>query len=365
MSRLNGRPVKIRDLGEFGLIARIKDRLPTLPSLVIKGIGDDAAVFSLPPGKQVVTTVDLLIEGVHFNLSFLSPYLLGRKSLSVNASDIAAMGAAPKFAFLSLAIPETMKIESLDEFYKGFLEAAAEYGVSLLGGDTSASPGPLFINVTLLGEGKKGEMVFRHGAKPGDDLYVTGTLGDSLLGLKIAQEKGKSRISPEERYLLDRHFNPTPRVREGKTLGERRLVHAMIDVSDGLLSDLGHICEESRVGARLWVERLPLSPSLRAAAVGRKSVDWQWALQGGEDYELLFSAPPENGFRILALGRKWKCGVARIGRIAPLESGIVIEGRNGPVDPRLFKGYDHFGGPRSKKSFREKKRRSSRGGAWK
>jgi len=365
LSRLHGRPVKIRDLGEFGLIARIKDRLPTLPSSVIKGIGDDAAVSLLPPGKQLVTTVDLLIEGVHFNLSFLSPYLLGRKSLSVNVSDIAAMGAAPKFAFLSLAIPETMRIESLDEFYKGFLETAAEYGISLLGGDTSASPGPLFINVTLLGEGKKGEMVFRHGAKPGDDLYVTGTLGDSLLGLKIAQEKGKKRISPEEKYLLDRHFNPTPRVREGRTLGGRRLVRSMIDVSDGLLSDLGHICEESRVGARLWVERLPLSPSLRAVAVTRKSGDWQWALQGGEDYELLFSAPPENGSRIQALGRKWKCGVARIGRIGPWESGIVIEGPNGPVDPLLFKGYNHFGGPKSKKSSREKKRKSSRGGPWK
>ncbi len=365
MNRPNGRPVKIRDLGEFGLIARIKDRLPTLPSSVIKGIGDDAAVSSLSPGKKLVTTVDLLIEGVHFDFSFLSPYLLGRKSLSVNVSDIAAMGAAPKFAFLSLAIPERMSIASLDEFFRGFLETAAAYRISLLGGDTSASPGPLSINVTLLGEGKKGAIVFRHGAKPGDDLYVTGTLGDSLLGLKIAQEKGKKRISPEEEYLLDRHCNPTPRVREGRTLGERRLVRSMIDVSDGLLSDLGHICEESRVGARLWVERLPLSPALRAAAVGRKAVDWQVALQGGEDYELLFSAPPENGSRIQALGRKWKCGVSSIGRIAPLESGIVIEGRNGPVDPRLFKGYDHFGGPKSKKSFREKERKASRGGSWK
>jgi thiamine-monophosphate kinase len=139
----------------------------------------------------------------------------------------------------------------------------------------------------------------------------------------------------------------------------------MIDVSDGLFSDLGHICEESRAGARLWVEKLPLSPSLRAAAVRRKSGDWQWALQGGEDYELLFSAPPENGSRIQALGRKWKCGVTRIGRIAPWESGIVIEGPNGPVDPLLFKGYDHFGGPKSKKSSREKERKSSRGGPWK
>ena len=365
MSRLNGRPVKIRDLGEFGLIARIKDRLPTLPPSVIKGIGDDAAVSSLSSGKQLVTTVDLLIEGVHFEFSFLSPYLLGRKSLSANISDIAAMGAKPRFAFLSLAIPESMKIEDLDEFFRGFLETAGEYGVSLLGGDTSASPGLLFINVTLLGEGKKGKLVFRDGAKVGDDLYVTGTLGDSLLGLKIAQEKRKGRVSREEKYLLNRHFNPTPRVREGRTLGEKRLAHSMIDVSDGLLSDLGHICEESRVGARLWVERLPLSRSLRAAAGKRESASWQMALQGGEDYELLFSASPKNGPRIQALGRKWKCGITRIGRIEPAESGVVIEGRSGPVDPCLFKGYDHFGGRRSKRSLSGNEKRAERAGSWK
>ncbi len=365
MSRLNGRPVKIRDLGEFGLIARIRDRLPTLPSSVIKGIGDDAAVFSLTSGKQAVTTVDLLIEGVHFDFSFLSPYLLGRKSLSVNLSDIAAMGAAPRFAFLSLAIPEGMRIESLDEFFKGFLATAADHGVSLLGGDTSASPGPLFINVTLLGEGNRRDLVYRHGAKPGDDLYVTGTLGDSLLGLRIAQGQRKRRVSKEEKYLLDRHFNPTPRAREGRALGERRLVRAMIDISDGLLSDLGHICEESRVGARLWAERIPLSPSLRGMAAGSTSAAWQMALQGGEDYELLFSAPPENGPRIRALGRKWECGITRIGRIERGESGIVVENGNGPVDPRLFKGYDHFGGRRGERILGEKQRRTARGGAWK
>ncbi len=362
MSRLKGRPVKIRDLGEFGLIARINDRLPTLPPYVIKGIGDDAAVSLMTPGKQLVTTVDLLIEGVHFDLSFLPPYLLGRKSLSVNLSDVAAMGAVPKYAFLSLAIPERMRIAVLDEFFRGFLESAAEHAVSLLGGDTSASPGAVFISVALLGEGEKGKVIFRHGAKPGDDLYVTGTLGDSRMGLKIAQEKRHKSLSTAEKYLLDRHFNPTPRVGEGRTLAGDRLVHAMIDLSDGLLSDLGHLCEESRVGARLWVERLPLSRCLREAAGERESPDWQMALQGGEDYELLFSAPAKNRARILALGRRWKCGISLIGRIEPGESGIVIEGSSGPVDPGLFKGYDHFGSRRGKKNLSQKTKRAEQTG---
>jgi thiamine-monophosphate kinase len=357
--------VKIRDLGEFGLIARIKDRLPTLPSSVVKGIGDDAAVFASPPGKRLVVTTDLLVEGVHFDFSFPPPRLLGRKTLSVNISDIAAMGASPRFAFISLAIPEAMRLESLDEFFRGFLETAAEFGVSLLGGDTSASPGPLFLNVTLLGEGKNGEIVFRDGAKPGDDLYATGTLGDSLAGLEIARRRGRKRVSPAEKYLLGRHFNPAPRAKEGRTLGEKRLVHAMIDISDGLLSDLGHICEESRVGARLWAESLPLSPALRAQTARAKSPGWAFALRGGEDYELLFSAPPENRNRIRALGRRWKCGISRIGRIEPRGCGIAIEGPNGPVDPGLFRGYDHFGGEKPRKGPGEEAQRSTRGGPWK
>lgn len=149
------------------------------------------------------------------------------------------------------------------------------------------------------GKGKREKWFSGRGPKPGDDSYVTGTLGDSLLGLKIGQEKGKKRISPEEEYLLDRHFNPTPRAREGRILGERRLVHSRIDVSDGLLSNLGQICEESRVGARLWVERLPLSPSLRAVAATRKSVDWQLALQGGRTTNFFFPSlrKMDPGFR--------------------------------------------------------------------
>jgi thiamine-monophosphate kinase len=355
--------VKIRDLGEFGLIARIKDRLPTPPSSVLKGIGDDASVTAPAPGKETVTTADLLVEGVHFDFSLQSPYSLGKKALAVNISDIAAMGASPKYAFLSLAIPQGMKLQNLDLFIKGFLEIACNYKIFLLGGDTSASPGPFFINVGLIGEGNRENLVFRSGARPGDDLYVTGTLGDSLFGLMIARSGGKRRLSPEEEYLLKRHFDPTPRAREGRALGEKGLVRSMIDLSDGLLADLGHICEESGTGARLWAERLPLSPALRRMAARQGRPAWEAALRGGEDYELLFSAPPQHAARIATLGRRWSCGVARIGRIEPPGVGLVIESEDGPVDPRLFRGYDHFGGKGTEKETppgKNKKDRRSR-----
>ena len=341
--------MKLREIGEFGLIARIRDRLANLPSNVIQGIGDDCAVSSISPGNQLVTTTDLLVEEVHFDLSFLSASELGRKSLAVNLSDIAAMGARPRFAFLSLAIPERLSVEFLDGFLKGFLELAAPYGVSLLGGDTSASPDRFFINVTLLGEGKRKNLVFRHGAKPGDDLYVTGTLGDSFLGLQIARRKKRKPLTPEEAFLLNRHFNPTPRVKEGRLLGEKKLAGSMIDVSDGLLSDLGHICEESNVSATIFTHQIPLSDPLRIQARKMKFLDWQVAIQGGEDYELLFSASPGKAPEVLAQGKRWKCGITRIGRIESPGKGIVVQGEEGPIDSRRFRGYDHFAGESGKR----------------
>ncbi|OGQ00903.1 MAG: thiamine-phosphate kinase [Deltaproteobacteria bacterium RBG_19FT_COMBO_52_11] len=331
--------MELQEIGEFGLIARIKSHLPAPPPFVRKGIGDDAAISSLSTGADLVSTVDLLVEGVHFDLSLTSAYLLGRKSLAVNLSDIAAMGAKPLFALISLAIPARTKVEFIDEFFEGFLAMAEAHGVSLIGGDTSSSPAKFFISVTLLGEGKKEMLLYRDGALPGDDLYVTGTLGDSTLGLRLAQNRRGERASPAEAFLWERHFNPVPRVKEGRALAERGLVRAMIDVSDGLFSDLQHICEESRVGATVWADRIPQSAPLRLLA---PAPAWQSALRGGEDYELLFAAAPEKALEIMALSREWECGVACIGKAEPPGHGIVIRDERGPVDPELLKGYDHF-----------------------
>jgi len=193
-----------------------------------------------------------------------------------------------------------------------------------------------------LGEGEKGSLLYRHGPQAGDDLYVTRTLGDSLLGFHLAKSlKGKTP-SPEGQFLLQKHLDPVPRLREGKILADRKMATAMIDVSDGLLSDLKHICEESRVGAVVRADQVPLSPALRSLAPGGPGEAWKWALRGGEDYELLFSVPPERSSDLRALAKEWSCGVTRIGSIQPLADGLVVRDESGPVDPAALMGYDHF-----------------------
>ena len=334
--------MKLSEIGEFGLIARIRKAWPASSPRIFKAIGDDAAVTSLLPGNDLVSTVDLLIEDVHFELAWISPFQLGRKSLAVNLSDLAAMGAVPRWLLISLAVPRGGSAEFIEDFFRGMKSLADPQGVELIGGDTSSSPGKLFIGITLLGEGKKESLVYRHGARPGDDLYVTGTLGDSLLGLRLAQSPGGRAPSAEEQFLLRRHLDPVPRLKEGKALADRGIASAMIDVSDGFLSDLQHICEESGVGARVRADRLPLSPALRNLAPEGPGGAWQWALRGGEDYELLFSVPPAKAPELESLAGEWPCGVTRIGKIEPFARGIVVEGEKGVIDPRSLKGYDHF-----------------------
>lgn len=333
--------MELREVGEFGLIERVKKKVPPYPTNVIKGIGDDGAISSLSAGLSLVSTVDLLVEGIHFDLSFTSAFLLGRKVLAVNLSDLAAMGAKPLFALISLALPGHLKVEFVDEFISGFLEIAQENKVALIGGDTSSSIDRLFVSVTLLGEGAKEKLLCRQGAQVGDDLYVTGTLGDALEGLKILQKK-KDSLSPAEAYLVERHLNPSPRLKEGAILAEKNLARAMIDISDGLLSDLEHICTESKVGATIQVEKIPLSAPLRQICKERDEPAWKSGLRGGEDYELLFTAPPEKAVQIEKLGREWQCGITRLGKIEPAGHGVVVKDAQGPIDVSQLKGYDHF-----------------------
>ncbi len=334
--------MELRELGEFGLIDRIKEKLPPPTQSVLKGIGDDAAICALGKDRILVSTVDLLVEGIHFDLSYTSPYFLGRKSLAVNLSDIAAMGAQPLYALISIALPSRLKVEFVDELISGFLEMAKENSVFLIGGDTSASPDKLFISVTLLGEGTKEKLIFRRGAAVGDDIYVTGTLGDSLGGMKILQQRKREPLSQAESYLVARHLNPSARVKEGQIIAQRNLAHAMIDVSDGLLSDLTHICTESKVGATIWVEEIPLSSSLKIIAENKGEPAWKIALTGGEDYELLFTAPAEKAGEIQELNKEWNCGVTKIGRIEPMNHGLLVKGAFGIIDISQCQGYDHF-----------------------
>lgn len=328
--------MKLAELGEFGFINRIGRRVS--PGAGVRlGIGDDCAALELPAGELLLTTTDLLVEQVHFRREWTDLRSLGRKSVAVNVSDIAAMGGTPRHLFLGLAVPSAMRVEELDEFIAGFLEAAGHYGATLTGGDTCGSPGPLMISVTAEGSVPEGQLVCRSGARPGDALYVSGTLGDSGLALRMLLAG-----QPPEPFLAQRHHDPEARTGLGRALAQAGVASAMIDVSDGLLADLGHILEASQVGAELDTAVLPLSESFNRALAQEPALI-ELALAGGEDYELLFTVPPKREAELADLVRFAHVPVTRLGRITSAAGDLVVRGRGGrPV--RVGKsGYDHFG----------------------
>jgi thiamine-monophosphate kinase len=295
--------VKLAELGEFGLIGRIEARFPQLapPEL---GIGDDAAIISPSAGMQLVVSTDLLAEGVHFDSSYGSAYLLGRKALAVNLSDLAAMGATPRWFFLSLAIPAGFPLEEIETMLDGMAELAGEHRCILAGGDTCSSKSGLVLSVTVMGEQRPDLLVKRSGARQGDDVWVTGTLGDSALGLKILQERTVHPDAAAVQHLLARHLDPVPRVQFGSGLGSAGLATAMIDISDGLLADLGHICRQSGCGAVLQLASIPRSTMFNTLTASDSKVPWHLAVAGGEDYELCFTADPARRPAILELAKK-------------------------------------------------------------
>ncbi|MDD2336617.1 MAG: thiamine-phosphate kinase [Geobacteraceae bacterium] len=325
---------ELRKLGEFGLIDRIARQLSAGKGVVL-GIGDDAAAFTPSPGLLSLVTTDMLIEGVHFDLSFCDPLSLGKKAVSVNLSDIAAMGGKPRYFLLSLAIPPTMTLDFLDNCIKGMLQRAEQFGVQLIGGDTCSSPGPLVLTLTVLGEQSPDSLVRRSGARPGDQVCVTGTIGDSALGLRLLQQ-GKRLDN-----ALLRHLDPVPRVREGQALAEAAIPSAMIDLSDGLLADLGHILDLSSVGAQIFSEALPLSDIFREHFPTVTEEALSLALAGGEDYELLFTVPPEEIPKVFPLLDKLGTRASIVGIITAERKLAVI----GPDGREIFlhrKGFNHF-----------------------
>jgi thiamine-monophosphate kinase len=324
----------LTDLGEFGLIDLIARKVR--PSSEVRiGIGDDAAAFQWHANCLALATTDMLLEGVHFDLSFCDPYRLGRKALAVNLSDIAAMGGRPRSFLLSLAIPNDFSVDFLKDFSSGLLEIAEEFGVTLIGGDTCVSRCGLVIGITLYGEQEEQKMTQRGTARPGESIFVTGYLGDSALGLKLLQE-GKRKGN-----VIDRHLDPTPRVHEGLALAEAGLACSMIDISDGLLSDLGHITGKSAMGARLHLDKIPLSREYAEHFGSETQESYTLALGGGEDYELLFTAPAYRKCEIEMLFRKLGTPVSEIGEITAVP-GIRVLSPEGETLQGLTTGYDHF-----------------------
>lgn len=335
--------MKIRDLGEFPFLRRLRERLPHAihdPRIQL-GIGDDCAALSLP-GFTVLTT-DAMIAGVHFQCEWTPFFVLGQKAFAVNASDVAAMGGEPAFALLSLGVPQDAAVEDLDAFFDGFLDAAQKMRTTLIGGNMSAAP-VFMISVSLLGQTPYG-LIARAGACVEDEVYVTGTLGDAALGLRLlTNELTGDAESAAAQHLKQRFLCPTARVAVGKELAAQRLATAMIDVSDGLLQDLGHLCEASQVGAVVEAQTIPLSEGYRAL-LGTQ--DWVLALAGGEDYELLFSAPVTARPRIRAIADKSACTITRIGSLVPQADGVTVVLPDGPRAASEFTGFNHFAQSRS------------------
>jgi thiamine-monophosphate kinase len=291
-------------MNEFEFIDHLRARTEALgyPSGLLRGIGDDAAVIKQLSGRDTVVSADLLVEDIDFRRDATQPRLLGHKALAVSLSDIAAMGARPRWALVSLAVPpETWASDFGTELYEGLLSLAEAFEVRLIGGDLSRANRHIVIDSIVMGDCASGSAVLRSGAKPGDRLFVTGALGGSAAGLRLIERGARVGIheleDPDVRSiqeLLMRHLRPAPRVGWGLVLGEERLASAMIDISDGLSSDLHHLCSESRVGALLHSGKLPIDSRV-AALCGRRALDpLMLALHGGEDFELLFAVSPEN-----------------------------------------------------------------------
>ena len=311
--------------GEFDLIARIRARVATRADVVL-GIGDDAALLAPPPGRQLVVTADTLNDGVHFPRG-TSPADVGWKALAVNLSDLASMGAEPAWCTLSLSLPQSDPAW-IEGFLDGFLDLAGQHGIALVGGDTTR--GPLSIAVTAMGLVEPGRALRRDGARVGDEVWVTGTLGDAAGGLALLDREPV----PALRARLDR---PTPRVAAGRALAG--IATACVDVSDGLLADLGHVCARSHVAARLDVDALPASAALREAFGEADRIALQ--ASGGDDYELCFTAPADAGADIDAVSAQLGLRFTRIGRIVAGEGVHPVDAKSQPwSSPR--RGYDHF-----------------------
>ncbi len=337
---------KLTDLGEFGLIERLTSGLGPGDGSVVVGVGDDCAVIDDGGDGLLLVTTDLMAQGIHF-LSGTDPTRLGDKLLSVNLSDIAAMGGTPRHAVIAVAIPPALDVEYLDGVYEGLRRRADRHGVSLVGGDTTSSRSGLVLSLTLTGRGEPGRVLTRDGALPGDRVLVSGTLGDSGAGLILARSMAEGSDAPDLTaddiaFLRTRHERPEPRVELGRSLAATDGTHSAIDLSDGLASDLGHICRRSAVGAVVDVSRLPLSDALRRHAAATGDDPRGLALAAGEDYELCVTADPVAAPRLAAAAESFGLPLTDVGEIVEGRPSIHwTDGPDSPIAPPI-PGWDHF-----------------------
>ena len=312
--------------GEFALIARYFRPLAGPGALDLK---DDVALLAPPPGRELVLTLDTMVAGVHF-LPDDPPDLVGRKLLRVNLSDLAAKGATPLGYLLSVSVPRGTPEAWFAGFAAGLAQDQAEFAIALLGGDTTSTPGPVSLSLTALGHVAPGGMPRRAGARAGDEIWVTGTIGDGALGLAVAQ----GRLADPTGHLLNRYRLPQPRV----GLLRPGLVSAAMDISDGLVQDLGHLCRAGGLAAEIEAARVPLSPPARAAGAAWLPL----CLTGGDDYELLLAVPPEAAPALAAAAQGADMTVSRIGRFRPGPPGVIVKAEDGTLLTLDRGGWSHF-----------------------
>ena len=336
---------QIKELGEFGLIRRLTEKIKIQNKSTEKGVGDDAAVLNFH-NKSTLVTTDLLLEGVHFNLEYVPLKHLGYKAAVVNISDICAMNATPTQMLVSLGISKRFSIENIEELYNGIRLACKNYGVDIVGGDTCASLTGLTISITCIGEAKKDEIVYRNGAKLNDLICCTGNLGSAYLGLQLLErERIVMQANPEgtpafegKEYLLERQLKPEARLDIVKKLREAG-IHptAMMDISDGLSSELMHICKQSACGCAVFEDKIPIDYQAAVLAEEMNLNIVTCALNGGEDYELLFTVSLSDYEKLIPLD-----DVYIIGHITKPEYGCNLIGRNGEELPLRAQGWEAF-----------------------
>ncbi|HEY3423176.1 MAG TPA: thiamine-phosphate kinase [Negativicutes bacterium] len=330
--------MELNQIGEFGLIDLIKEDTIYTPGSVIIGIGDDAAVLLPKPQQLQLLTTDMLVENVHFNLSTTTPSQLGYKAIAVSLSDIAAMGGTPRHAVISIALTRQLPVDFMINLYQGMKEICQEFGVNIVGGDTVSSPHSLVINVAVLGEVEPAKLQRRSGAQLGQLVAVTNTLGNSGAGLDLLS-KGDWEEYDFAWPLVSDHLTPRPQVKCGQILAAMGTA-SMNDISDGLASEVNEIAVASKVGMRIYAANIPLSLELQAAAgiLGKKALDY--ALYGGEDYQLLFTVDSGKFSELAAANAGIKLTV--IGEVVDSTEGVILVDEDGQRSVLQPKGYNHF-----------------------
>jgi thiamine-monophosphate kinase len=332
----------VADLGERAIIDRIRARVPAAPAWVTVGIGDDAAVVEPERNALAVFTTDALVEGVHFDLAFTPPDAVGHKALAVNLSDLAAMGATPRAALLSLAVPPGLAVQDLDAVVEGMLALAARHRTALIGGNVARSPGPLVVDVTAIGAVRRRRILMRAGARPGDGIFVSGWVGASAAGLSSCRMRAMrgTSDSPPGGSCEARFLRPEPRVRLGQLLGRTRAATACIDLSDGLAEGLRQLALASEIGVLIEAEMLPIDDDTRRWFSDRGEDAVAAACAGGEDYELLFTVSPRRLRALTAVLRlTGELPCTRIG-VVKRDRALVV--RRAGHDETLPEGYAHF-----------------------